>query len=299
MGKKSSKAVAPDPAIGQAMQKQAEIMERQQQWYENTIYPWLKQQTNLQNEYAQEDRLFQQDNAQWWKDYYQAQSDKQNARSDELYERYQKYYKPVEDQLIEEANKYNTSAEAQKQAQTALNTTAGQYSQQRQALAMRMGAYGINANDGLYAEQARASGINEAAAKAQAANQARQSAIDLGWQKQLQLSQLGSGYLGNSLNFSNMSNTVGSTGASATSNAIGQASAIGQLGTQNITQTANIGLNSYQNMSNAWGQYGQMGQQVTNYNQQVANAKSQQKAANAAGIGQAVGTVASVAAIAI
>ena len=299
MGKKSSKAVAPDPAIGQAMQKQAEIMERQQQWYENTIYPWLKQQTNLQNEYAQEDRLFQQDNAQWWKDYYQAQSDKQNARSDELYERYQKYYKPVEDQLIEEANKYNTSAEAQKQAQTALDTTAGQYSQQRQALAMRMGAYGINANDGLYAEQARASGINEAAAKAQAANQARQSAIDLGWQKQLQLSQLGSGYLGNSLNFSNMSNTVGSTGASATSNAIGQASALGQLGTQNITQTANIGLNSYQNMSNAWGQYGQMGQQVTNYNQQVANAKAQQKAANSAGIGQAVGTVASVAAIAI
>lgn len=299
MGKKSSKAVSPDPAIGQAMQKQAEIMERQQQWYENTIYPWLKQQTNLQNEYAQEDRLFQQDNAQWWKDYYQAQSDKQNARSDELYERYQKYYKPVEDQLIEEANKYNTSAEAQKQAQTALDTTAGQYSQQRQALAMRMGAYGINANDGLYAEQARASGINEAAAKAQAANQARQSAIDLGWQKQLQLSQLGSGYLGNSLNFSNMSNTVGSTGASATSNAIGQASALGQLGTQNITQTANIGLNSYQNMSNAWGQYGQMGQQVTNYNQQVANAKAQQKAANSAGIGQAVGTVASVAAIAI
>ena len=299
MGKKSSKAVAPDPAIGQAMQKQAEIMERQQQWYENTIYPWLKQQTNLQNEYAQEDRLFQQDNARWWKDYYQAQSDKQNARSDELYERYQKYYKPVEDQLIEEANKYNTSAEAQKQAQTALDTTAGQYNQQRQALAMRMGAYGINANDGLYAEQARASGINEAAAKAQAANQARQSAIDLGWQKQLQLSQLGSGYLGNSLNFSNMSNTVGSTGASATSNAIGQASALGQLGTQNITQTANIGLNSYQNMSNAWGQYGQMGQQVTNYNQQVANAKAQQKAANSAGIGQAVGTVASVAAIAI
>lgn len=299
MGKKSSKAVAPDPAIGQAMQKQAEIMERQQQWYENTIYPWLKQQTNLQNEYAQEDRLFQQDNAQWWKDYYQAQSDKQNARSDELYERYQKYYKPVEDQLIEEANKYNTSAEAQKQAQTALDTTAGQYNQQRQALAMRMGAYGINANDGLYAEQARASGINEAAAKAQAANQARQSAIDLGWQKQLQLSQLGSGYLGNSLNFSNMSNTVGSTGASATSSAIGQASALGQLGTQNITQTANIGLNSYQNMSNAWGQYGQMGQQVTNYNQQVANAKAQQKAANSAGIGQAVGTVASVAAIAI
>ena len=299
MGKKSSKAVSPDPAIGEAMQKQAEIMERQQQWYENTIYPWLKQQTNLQNEYAQEDRLFQQDNAQWWKDYYQAQSDKQNARSDELYERYQKYYKPVEDQLIEEANKYNTSAEAQKQAQTALDTTAGQYNQQRQALAMRMGAYGINANDGLYAEQARASGINEAAAKAQAANQARQSAIDLGWQKQLQLSQLGSGYLGNSLNFSNMSNTVGSTGASATSNAIGQASALGQLGTQNITQTANIGLNSYQNMSNAWGQYGQMGQQVTNYNQQVANAKAQQKAANSAGIGQAVGTVASVAAIAI
>lgn len=299
MGKKGSKAVKPDPAIGEAMQKQADIMERQQQWYEETVYPWMKQQTQKQNEYAELDRQFSQDNAEWWKNYYQAQTDKQNERSDELYNRYQQYYKPVEDQLIREANKYNTSQEAQLQAQNALSTTGGQYDQQRNALKMRMGAYGIDTNNGLYSEQARASGVNEAAAKVMAANQARQNAIDLGWQKQLQLSQLGSGYLGSSLNFNNLANNTASTGSNATNAAIGQASQIGQFGTQNIGTLSNIGLSSYQNMSNAWGQYGQMGQAVTNYNQQVQNAKQQASAAKSAGIGQAVGTAVSIAAVAL
>ena len=67
------------------------------------------------------------------------------------------------------------------------------------------------------------------------------------------------------------------------------------MGTQNITQTANIGLNSYQNMSNAWGQYGQMGQQKTNYNQQVQNAKDQASAAKASGIATGIGTVGAMA----
>lgn len=300
MGKKGgSTKVAVDPAVGQAQLKMAQIAEDQQEWYENTIYPWLQQQTKLQNEYAQQDREFSQDNALWWQNYYQTQADKQNERSDQLYDRYLEYYKPIEDQLVKEANEYNTSKEAQRQAQTALDTTAGQYNQQRQSLDMRMRAYGIDPNAGAYANLNRASGINEAAAQTMAANSAREAAIDLGWQKQLQLSQLGAGYLGNSLTQTAAATNAGSAGASGTSSAIGQASAIGQLGTQNITNLSNIGLQSYQNMSNAWGQYGNMGQAVTNYNQQVANAKAQEKANKAAGIGQAVGTAASIAAVAI
>lgn len=300
MGKKGgSTTVAVDPAVGQAQLQMAQLAKEQQQWYENTIYPWMKQQTALQNQQAEDDRLFTKENAEWWKNYYQEQTAKQNARSDELYQRYQQYYKPIEDQLVAEAGKYNTAQEAQTQAQKAFDTTGSQYGQQRQALQMRMKSYGIDPTSGNYGELSRASGVNEAAAKTLAANQARQSAIELGWQKQLQLSQLGAGYLGNSLNFATGAMNAGATGANMTNNATSQALAIGQLGTQNIQNAANIGLQSYQNMQNAWGQYGNMGQQVTNYNQQVANAKAQEKASKAAGIGQAVGTAVSVAAVAL
>lgn len=288
-----------DPAIGEAMQKQTQLMEEQNNWYQNTVYPWMKQQTQLQNEASEEDRQFTKENAEWWKNYYQTQTDKQNERSDELYNRYLEYYKPIEDQIIEEANEYNTSAKAASQAQNAMDTTAGQYGQQRQALNMRMKSYGIDTNNSLYGEQARASAINQAAAQTQAANQARQSAIELGWQKQLQVAQLGSSYLGNSLNLTSLANNTASTGGSATNSAISSASALGQQGTSNISNLSNIGLSSYQNMSNAWGSYGQMGQSKTNYNQQVQNAKDQASAQKASGIAAGVGTAVTVAAVAI
>lgn len=288
-----------DPAIGEAMKKQTQLMEEQNNWYQNTVYPWMKQQTQLQNEASEEDRQFTKENAEWWKNYYQTQTDKQNERSDELYNRYLEYYKPIEDQIIEEANEYNTSAKAASQAQNAMDTTAGQYDQQRQALNMRMKSYGIDTGNSLYGEQARASAINQAAAQTQAANQARQSAIELGWQKQLQVAQLGSSYLGNSLNLTSLANNTASTGGTATNSAISSASALGQQGTSNISNLANIGLSSYQNMSNAWGSYGQMGQSKTNYNQQVQNAKDQASAQKASGIAAGVGTAVTVAAVAI
>ena len=288
-----------DPAIGEAMQKQTQLMEEQNNWYQNTVYPWLQKQTQLQNEANEEDRQFSKDNTEWWKNYYTTQTEKQNARSDELYNRYLEYYKPIEDQLVEEAKEYNTSAKAASQAQNAMDTTAGQYNQQRQTTAMRMKAYGIDTGNNLYSEQARTSAINQAAAQTQAANQARQSAIDLGWQKQLQVAQLGSSYLGNSLNLTSLANNTASTGNAVSNSALSQASTYGQQTVSNVNSLANIGLSSYQNMSNAWGSYGQMGQSKTNYNQQVQNAKDQASAQKASGIAAGVGTAVTVAAVAI
>lgn len=299
MGKKGSSSVAMDPAIGESMTKMANLMEQQNNWYTNTYYPWLKQQIQLQNDQADEDYNFQVDNANWWKDYYTTQSEKQDAKSDELYNRYKTYFKPVEDQLVKEAKEYNTSTKAQTEAQNAIDTTNGSYDAQRQALNMRMKSYGIDTNSGLYSEQARASNINQAAAATTAANQARQSAIDLGWQKQLQLSQLGSGYLGTSVNLSNLANSTATTGSSASNAALATAQATGQTALGNSLNFGQIGLNSYQTMSNAWGQYGNMGQQKTNYNQQVQNAKDSASAAQAQGTATAIGTGVTAVAVAI
>ena len=46
MGKKSSKVRIP-AEIGQAMQKQADVAEQQQNWMENEMFPWLQEQADI------------------------------------------------------------------------------------------------------------------------------------------------------------------------------------------------------------------------------------------------------------
>ena len=69
-------------------------------------------------------------------------------------------------------------------------------------------------------------------------------------------------------------------------------SQFGQLGTQNISNLANVGLQSYSALSNGWGQYGNLGMQVSNYNQNAWAQNQQAKAQGAAGIGSMVGGLA-------
>lgn len=297
MGKKSSSsAPAVDPRVGIAMEKQADILERQQAWYENEIYPWMREQTLLQNQYAEDDRQFSRENALWWRDLAKQQYDKQEARADEYYNRWKETYKPIEDQLVADVNRYNTSAEAERQAQLAIGDYASAYAQQKQAQNMQMQAMGLNPTSGAYQAQNRAMAFNQAGIEAAAANQARQAAEALGWQKRTQLAALGQQYIGNSQAQQGLANS-GAQGAGQLANqSIGQASQFGQLGTQNIGQLANVGLQSYQALSNGWGQYGNLGMQVSNYNQNAWAQQQQAKSQAAAGIGGAIGAIGTAAA---
>lgn len=297
MGKKSSSsAPAVDPRVGIAMEKQADILERQQAWYENEIYPWMREQTLLQNQYAEDDRQFSRENALWWRDLAKQQYDKQEARADEYYNRWKETYKPIEDQLVADVNRYNTSAEAERQAQLAIGDYASAYAQQKQAQNMQMQAMGLNPTSGAYQAQNRAMAFNQAGIEAAAANQARQAAEALGWQKRTQLAALGQQYIGNSQAQQGLANS-GAQGAGQLANqSIGQASQFGQLGTQNIGQLANVGLQSYQALSNGWGQYGNLGMQMSNYNQNAWAQQQQAKSQAAAGIGGAIGAIGTAAA---
>ena len=299
MGKKSSSSAPPvDPRVGIAMEKQAALAEKQQSWYENEVYPWLQSQTIKQNEYAEADRQFARDNAVWWRDLAKEQYNKQDAKAEEYYNRWKEVYKPIEDSLVADAAKYNTSAEAERQAQAAIGDYATQFANQRQAQNMQMQAYGLNPTAGAYQAQNKSLGLNEAALKAAAANQARQAAESLGWQKKTQLAALGQQYIGNSMQQQQAgAGAVQGMGGLA-NQAIGQASQFGQLGAQNISNLANVGLQSYGSLQNAWGQYGQMGMNVSNYNQQSWDMQQQQAAANKSGLISGVGTVATAAAMA-
>ncbi|WP_302602602.1 hypothetical protein [uncultured Sutterella sp.] len=292
MGKKSSSsAPAVDPAVGEAMQKQAAIAQQQQNWYENELYPWMREQTNKQNQWSEEDRLLAQQNTQFWQDYATTQTDRLNKMSDEYYNRWKEQYVPIENALLADAKNYNTSAEAERQAQAAIGDMRMAQHSQRQQTAQQMAQYGINPTSGAYQGQMRALDLNQAALSAAAANQARTAAQQLGWQKQMQVAALGQQYIGNSLNAAQgATSTAGTTGGLA-QNSLNQQSSFGQLGLSNINTLANVGLNSYQSLSNAWGQYGQLGMDKSNYNMSAWQAQQQANAQQSAGMMGAIGTI--------
>jgi len=274
MGKKSGSSAPPvDPRVGIAMEKQAAIAEKQQKWYEEEIYPWLQRQTEKQNMWSEEDRKFAKDNALWWQGLAREQSDKQNARADQYYDRWNQKYRPLEDSMIKDVERYNGGAEQERQAQLAIADSQTAFAKQKQQQAMNLAAYGVDPSSGRYMSQMNAMQTNQAAIRAAAANQARQAAEALGWQKKTQLAQLGQQYITNSLNASGQAtNSVGTIGG-LSNQSVGQASQFGQLGTANISNLANVGLQSYQSLGNAWGSYGNLGMQVSNYNQNAWKAQ--------------------------
>ena len=274
MGKKSSSTSMPKE-YGEALQKQAEVAERQQEWYENTMYPWLVEQTNISNQNAQADREFNQANAEWWQNYAKEQSDRQNAIADEYYQRQKDYYQPIEDKLRADAARYNDGVEAERQAEYAIGDIASSFATQRQANKMRAEAYGLNPTSGAYQAQQNALNIQQASMQAAAANQARNAAQTLGWNKNLQLAQLGQAYIGAAQGMYSTANQSGSTGTTAMQNSMNAASNNSQSALGNVSNIANIGLNSYQSMSNAWGQMANTA--ISGYSAQQ-NAIAQQQA---------------------
>lgn len=296
MGKKSSSsAPAIDPAIGQAMQKQAALAEQQQRWMENEMYPWLQQQTQKQNEYSEADRALAMQNYQFWQNMATEQTERANAMSDEFYNRWKENYLPIENALLADAKNYNTSAEAERQAAYAIGDATTAYNAQKQALNQQLAQYGVNPTSGAYAAQNRAMDVNQAAVRAAAANQARSAARELGWNKQMQVAALGQQYIGNALNATNTGTSAAGTYGGLAGNSLGNANTYGQQGTANITNLANVGLNSYQSLQNAWGQYGQLGLGASNYNLNAWHANQAQNAQSAAGIGSAIGAVGGIA----
>ena len=296
MGKKSaSSAPAVDKSVGIAMQKMADVNERQQEWYENTAYPWLKSQTEYTNQQNDRYQSMLEQNYNYWQDYATKQADRSNAITDELWSRYKEKYVPVEDALIKEADEYNTSAEAERQAGLAIADTQANYLSQRRALQQNMAQYGISPTSGQYLAQQNALNVNQAAARAAAANQARTAAQELGWTKKYQVAALGQ----NTLNLTGtMSQNATNTGASAASSSINSAASINQSSLSNVQNFANIGLNSYSTMANAWGNYGNLGMQVSEYNANNYWNQQSQNANATSGIMGGVATVGSAIAVA-
>ncbi len=299
MGKKSSSSAPSIPKeVGQAQLKLAEVAEREQDWMENTIMPWYMDSTEKQN--ALQEKLTNQylSDSEWYRKFTTEQTDKANAIRDEYYDHWKNDYKPIEQGLIDKAIKFNEPAYAEQQAQAAIGDVASQYANQRQQTAMNMSKYGIDPSSGAFMGQMNALGINQSAATAAASNAARQAAVQLGWDKSLQLANLGVQYAGITNNATSGVNQTVGTGSSAVNNSMGGASNSSTQQLQNIGGLATTGLQSYQTLSNAWGSYGQLANQTYQNQLSAWQAQQQAKSNSSAGIGSLVGSVATTAAVA-
>lgn len=295
MGKKSSSAPAVPESVGIAMEKQAEIAEQQQKWYETEVYPWYKESTEKQNALQEQLVNSSMEDAEWWRNFTQEQTDKANAIRDEYYDHWKNDYKPIEDQLISDAQKFNSDAYAEQQAQMAIGDVAAQYANQKQQTALNMSKYGIDPSSGQFMGQMNALSINQSAATAAASNAARQAAVQLGWDKNLQLANLGVQYAGITNNATSGVNQTAGTGQNGVNSSMGVASNASTQQLSNISGLAQTGLQSYQALSNAWGQFGNMA--MDQYKGQLSAWQAQQQANASAtsGIMGAVGTVAGAA----
>ena len=294
MGKKSSSTKIP-ASVGEAMKKQAEVAERQQEWMENEMFPFLQEQAQIANDNADKDREFNQANAEWWQNYAKENSDKLNEKADWYFDRFQNTYKPIEDSLIKDMERYNDGVEAERQAGYAIGDVASAFATQRRANNMRAQAYGINPTSGAYQAQQRAMDLQQASLSAAAANQARNAAQQLGWNKKMQVAGLGDKYIGAAQGMYQTGNQTASTGGSLSQNASNQASSLGQLGLANAGQLANIGLQSYGSLQNAWGNVANTGLSAWQAQQQIESANN---ASQSSMIGGVIGTVGTVAAAA-
>ena len=290
MGKKSSKVRIP-AEVGQAMKKQADIAEQQQNWMENEMFPWLQEQADISNANAQADREFNQANAEWWQNYAQTNADKLNEKADWYFDRFKNEFAPVEDSLIKDLERYNEGAEAERQAGYAIGDIASAFASQRRSNNMRAQAYGINPTSGAYQAQQRAMDLQQASLSAAAANQARNAAQQLGWNKKMQVAGLGDKYLGAAQGMYQTGNQAASTGGNLSQNAANTSASLGNQGFTNAAQMANIGLGSYNSLQNAWGNVANTGLSAWQAQQQIQANNNASSAGLWGGALGAIGTV--------
>jgi hypothetical protein len=263
-----SSAPAPDPNIGLAQQKLADLATAQWEEFKTNIYPDLKESAAKQE--ARSQGLYDVTSATMKKQLEYAEADRK---------RYEQGGIPLMEALTKEAKEYNEPAYQEQMALRAGADVATASENQRQQMAMRRQQYGIDPTSGVAAGQDNANAVMTAAAQAQAQNQTRMAAHEIGLQK-----------LGNAYNMyaglPAQSNTATNTGVAAGATGVNAAQ---------TDVTNKLAINSAFNQStgtamSGWNNVGQIG--VGKYQADVSAYNAQQNAGNSmwGGLGSALGS---------
>lgn len=235
------KAPKPDPNIGAAAASSAQVANDTLAWnkqmYEDQK-PILKAQNELAQQFAQSALA----------------SNKQNDDLSAAYaKRMQDTFYPVQDSMVAQASTAGGAQDQEQYANQARGDNAIAQQNQNQQNLRTSQSYGINPNSGQYQGMLQQQGISNAAVEANAMNQARINARNLGWAKQSDAVAMGQGLPGNQATSSQMALSAANSGnASAMAPIQGSVSAQGAQnqgrGTalQGYNQQGQLGLGSYQ-----------------------------------------------------
>jgi hypothetical protein len=174
MGKSTPK---PDPQIGQAALKSAEMGEK--------YLSWMQSQADITNAWAEEDR-----------------------------DRFQTTFQPLEDQMIADAQSYASPERKAMAAGEAVADVRQQSALGRQQQQRQMSAMGVSPASGRFEGEARRGNTAEALAAAGAGNMARRQVEMQGDAKMAGVVNMGRGMAVNPATSMGMSNQAGSSGFS-------------------------------------------------------------------------------------
>jgi hypothetical protein len=270
-GKGGSQAPTPDPNIGIAQRELSKLATEQWNTFKTQIYPDLKaatdkQELRLQGAYESTKSI----------------SDAQAKRAEESYGLYKTEGLPQLEALRKDAEQYNEGAYQEQMALRAGADVDTASENQRQQMAMRRQQYGIDPTSGVAMGQDNANAVMTAAAKAQAQNQTRTAAHEIGLQK---LANVYNAYAG-----------LPAQGNAATSLALGatgQGTAAGQSTVGNATNLSTASNAATQTAMGGWGQVGTLGVQKYNADVGLYSAQQQAESASAGGLGSAIGSLGS------
>ena len=261
-------APAADPNIGIAQRELAALAKEQWSKFTTDIYPEMLRQSQVQETRA---------NEQWamTKDI----SGTQLEQAKKAYARYEEGAIPAMEKLRADADQYNQAAYQEQLAQSARADIGAAMGVQRQNESMRQRAYGIDPTSGAAIANNQALSVNQALVEAQAMNQTRQAAKDIGLQKQA--------------NVYNMYAGLPAQGNASTGIALGatnQGLQGGQLGMANLGATSGALNSSAGTAMSGWNNVGQLGVQKYQADVNAYSAEQQASGAMASGLGSAVGS---------
>ena len=268
-GKGGGSAPAPDPNIGLAQKQLADLSKEEWDMFKTDIYPKL-----LEAQDKQEKR------SQGMYDITTATMNQQLEYAKKDRERYEEGGIPAMQKIKADADLYNSDDEQERLAGQAKSDVATASQNAARDLEMRNRSYGIDPTSGTAIGLSNANSINQSLMEAQAVNQTRKAAKDIGLAKQANVYNMYAGLPAQADTAVKTGVSAGSTGLAAGQTQFNNAAAAGDT----------LGKGVAPAMS-GWNSVGQIG--VGKYNADVSAYRAEKEAEGAfyQGIGSMVGAV--------
>jgi len=238
---KGGKAPKPDPAIGRAAEKQADIAQQWLDFSHEQYNNWLPQWQEYNKQASAMNKIAQQ------------QAQNQLDWSNEQHNRYETVFQPVEDQFVQQASNYDTPAKQEEAAAEANSDVMNAAANAQASNERNMASMGVNPASGRYAGINRATQLNTAIAAGGAENTARQNIRDKGLALKADVANMGKGLPSQAMAMSNSG--LGAYGQGL--NALGSSMQQFGQGTNLMGAGYNGAMQGYGNQANTLlGQYG-------------------------------------------